>query len=264
MGDEDDPIEPEEPIPDDPIPSNPTGEEEIGLKEGDVITWKENGSHWLIYLQRLEETAYFRGEMRRCRYELTLGNGSKYWAYVMGPSGKSINWIEESGIYVNELNSSLFVYVSQTEETLKYFTRFKKVMINGNPWEVQVVDSISTPGLLELSLKETYSNTVESNIEEAVRKAEAKEEVKEQEGVYIYGSTTVYPYDVRSYSLRNYNGTVGEWKIKNESKKNLVKMIAAGADLELQIVTGKKGFFTLYYEAENQVIAALDITIDSL
>lgn len=62
-----------------PEPDNdniiPEGEQEIGIKEGDVITWKENGSKWLVYLRRLEETAYFRADIRRCRYQLTLEIG---------------------------------------------------------------------------------------------------------------------------------------------------------------------------------------------
>lgn len=239
-------------------------EQDIGVAEGDIITWKENGSHWLVYSRRLEETAYFRGEIRRCRYELTLGNGSKYWAYVRGPVEQSILWTQGSGNYINKLNYSLQMYISQTEESLKYFKRFKKIIIDGKPWEVQSVDNISTRGVLEVFLKETYRNTIEENIEEAVKKSEKKDEVNEQSGTYIHGASTVYPYDVRKYSLKNYNRTDGEWKIKNESKKGLVKGIAVGADIELQVLTGKSGSFTLYYEVEGKVIAELDITIDSL
>ena len=259
---------PEGEVGDLPEPDNeviiPEGEQEVGVKEGDVITWKENGSHWIVYLKRLEETAYFRGEIRRCRYELTLGNGSKYWAYVRGPAEQTILWTQGGGNYINKLNYSLQMYISQTAESLKYFQRFKKIIVDGKPWEVQSVDSISTMGVLEVSLKETYRNTVEDNIEEAVKKSEKKEDVDEQSGVYIHGVTTVYPYDVRKYSLKNYNGVNGEWKIKNESKKGLVKGVAVGADIELQIVTGKSGFFTLCYEVEGKMIAVLDITIDSL
>ena len=31
------------------------GQEQIGLKVGDVFTWKENGTHWLVFLQSLDE-----------------------------------------------------------------------------------------------------------------------------------------------------------------------------------------------------------------
>ena len=252
-----------------PEPDNdniiPEGEQEIGIKEGDVITWKENGSKWLVYLRRLEETAYFRADIRRCRYQLTLGNGSKYWVYVRGPVEQSILWTQMSGNYFNKLNYSLIIYVQQNEETLKYFKRFKKVMINNQPWEVQATDSISTPGIIEISLKETYNNTIETDIEKAVEKAIKKEEIKEQSGnePYIKGLTEVYPYDVSTYEIKNYNG--GDWVISNESKSNIVKMKNITDILvDIHILTGKSGNFTLNYIKDNEIIASLDIEIKSL
>lgn len=246
------------------ITYDPTQEIETGIKEGDIFTWKENGTHWLVYLQRLEETAYFRADIRRCRYQLTLGNGSKYWAYVRGPVEQSILWQQTKGNYFNKLNYSLVMYISQNEETLKYFHRFKKVMINNQPWEVQVVDSISTPGILEISLKETYNNTIETNIEKAVENAQKKEPVEEKEGIYIYGAEKVYPYEIHTYKLKNYNGG-GRWLINNESRKNLVKIKNSTSDfVDLHIITGKSGNFTLSYVEEDFVLAELSITIDSL
>ena len=260
---------PEEDVGDLPDPENdviiPEGEQEVGIKEGDVITWKENNSHWIIYLRRLEETAYFRADIRRCRYQLTLGNGSKYWVYVRGPVEQSILWTQTSGNYFNKLNYSLIIYVQQNEETLKYFKRFKKVMINNQPWEVQATDSISTPGIIEISLKETYNNTIETDIEKAVEKAMKKEEIKEQSGnePYIKGLTEVYPYDVSTYEIKNYNG--GDWVISNESKSNIVKMKNITDNLvDIHILTGKSGNFTLNYIKDNEIIASLDIEIKSL
>lgn len=261
---------PEEDVEDLPDPENdviiPEGEQEVGIKEGDVITWKENSSRWIVYLRRLEETAYFRADIRRCRYQLTLGNGSKYWAYVRGPVEQSILWTQTSGNYFNKLNYTLVMYIQQNEETLKYFRRFKKVMINGQPWEVQATDNISTPGIIEVSLKETYSNTIEADIEKAVEEATKKEVVKEQNTnePYIYGATEVYPYDVKHYEIKNYGG--GSWSIWNESRPNLVKLKnISDKEVDLHIITGKSGKFTLIYESnEGKSIAALDIQIKSL
>ena len=44
---------------------------------GDVFEWFRTESYWLIYLQDLDEVAYFRGEIRRCDY--------------------TINWLDEDG-----------------------------------------------------------------------------------------------------------------------------------------------------------------------
>ena len=34
--------------------------EDIDIKEGDVVTWMRTRTHWLVYLQYIEESAYFR------------------------------------------------------------------------------------------------------------------------------------------------------------------------------------------------------------
>ena len=38
----------------------------IGMKAGDTFTWKENNTHWIVSLQRLQETAYFKASIRQC------------------------------------------------------------------------------------------------------------------------------------------------------------------------------------------------------
>lgn len=261
---------PEEDVEDLPDPENdviiPEGEQEVGIKEGDVITWKENNSHWIIYLRRLEETAYFRADIRRCRYQLTLGNGSNYWVYVRGPVEQSLTWTQGSGNYLNKLNNTLIIYIQNNAETLKYFNRFKKVIINNQPWEVQATDSISTPGIIEMTLKEAYNNTIETNIDKAVEKAMKKNTVENEavSGPYIKGSIEVYPYDVRTYEIQNASG--GRWVIWNEVGSNLVKLKNSTEKfVEMHVTTGKSGSLTLGYEKENgELIATLDIQIKSL
>lgn len=267
MGDEDqEPELPEEP--EEPGDNTPTfiGDEEINIKEGDVICWKENGSYWLVYLRRLEETAYFRAEVRRCRYELALGNGSKYWAYVRGPVEQTILWSQRENTYFNRLNNSLVMYITQNEETLKYFRRFKKVTINDVPWEVQAVDSISTPGILEIALKETYKNTIEQDIDKVIEQVTKEDTNFEQpEGSpYIQGPSVVYPYDSCRYKIIDCIGG-GIWKITNLSRKNAIKVTSSTADeIQLSIMTGKSGSFRLAYELEGRQAAVLDITIGTL
>ena len=64
-----------------------------GFKPGDVFEWKNTGTYWLIYLQDLTELAYFRGDARKCTYEINwLDNGVKKSAYaaVRGPAQTGI------------------------------------------------------------------------------------------------------------------------------------------------------------------------------
>lgn len=63
---------------------------EIGMKPGDVFTWKETNSDWLVFLQKLEETAYFRAEIRRCKYTVDV-DGTEYKCYAARPSVNEID-----------------------------------------------------------------------------------------------------------------------------------------------------------------------------
>ena len=249
----------------DKVGTTTEGQVETGIKEGDVIEWKENGSHWLVFLQRLEETAYFRADLRRCRYEITLDNGKKYWGYIRGPVEQSMVWMQSSGNYFNKLNYTLVMYLTKNEETLDYFHRFSKITINGRPWEVQAVDDMSTPGILEIALKETFSNTPETDIDKAVKESINIDIVDVKEETYIHGPAEIYPYDVKTYELKNYQWKAGTWTIENESRPKMVSLTnVEETSVIINVLTGRSGSFTLVYKAGDQVVAALDIEIKSL
>ena len=108
------------------------GEEEIGMKPGDVFTWKENNTDWLVYLRRYEETAYFRAEIRKCDYEIKV-NDKKYKVfkvYIGGPDASAIVWNKTKNIEWNDLNYSLTMYITKDKNTESFFHRFAKVEIN--------------------------------------------------------------------------------------------------------------------------------------
>jgi hypothetical protein len=51
----------------------------------------------------------------------------------------------------------------------------------------------------------------------------------------------------------------------NESRKNLAKIkVISETEVEVQIVTGKSGSFKLAYKLNEETVAAIDITINSL
>jgi hypothetical protein len=41
---------------------------EHGFTTGDIFEWVDTNTHWLVYLQETTEVAYFRGDIRKCRY----------------------------------------------------------------------------------------------------------------------------------------------------------------------------------------------------
>lgn len=227
----------------------------INLKAGDVFTWKENGSQWLVYLQRLEETAYFRSEIRKCNKTIEI-NGNKYPVYVRGPEQLTIDWQKGNLEMFNKENYTLLMYITKNEETLDYFHRFTKIEIDGLPWEVQVVDSIATEGIIEVSLKETYKNTIEKEIKE-----EEEIVIPEKKGIYIKGFNKTLPYEEYLYEII---GTKDEgiWEISN----NKAKIIGEKNQLQVKIgiTTGRSGSFVLKYVREGLDAIELPITIESL
>ncbi len=42
------------------------------LSPGDVFECLDDNTHWMIYLQDLVEIAYFKSEIIRCRYQITI------------------------------------------------------------------------------------------------------------------------------------------------------------------------------------------------
>lgn len=227
----------------------------IGMKPGDIFTWKETDTKWLVYLQRLEETAYFRAEIRKCQYTIDI-NGNLY--YIYGKKLGEIDWQTKQNISWNNLNYSLQIYISKDETTLEYFKRFKIVEINGEPWEVQAVDDISSEGLIIVALKETYTNSIAEEIEKEKENIE-EPELLDNSMPYIDGYTTVYPYDELVYTIQNAEG--GVWSLSS-SKGEITYQDAQKA--MVTITTGKSGKLELKYSREGQSDIIKDIEIESL
>lgn len=150
-------------------------EYEYGIKPGDVFLWVGTNTYWLVYLQELTELAYFRGEIRKCSYEISWededGVHSTY-AAVRGPVETKINFIQKHQISIDEPNYSLHFYLPRTEAALKYFRRYSKFYLQGTDpgspavcWRVEATDWISTPGILEITAVEYFINETEDDVE---------------------------------------------------------------------------------------------------
>lgn len=222
-------------------------EEEVGLKVGDVFEWKETGTRWIVYLQYLEESAYFRAEIRKCTGVLSIGD-REYYAYIRGPVETTIRWNQKSDITWNDLNYSKIAYVKEDEYTSQV-KRFDIIKVDGENYQVQVVNKdTSSDGILIIQLKEHYNNT----IEEQYKEPEAEPVVSLIEGPQI-----VYPYDIHTYTI---NDEGGEWTLSN--KKAKIK-VANDSSITIEIITGKTGNFDLMYTKKNGEVITLPITIKS-
>lgn len=230
-----------------------TGQEVIGMKPGDIFNWKETNTFWIVYLQYLEEDAYFRAECRLCEEEEVLLGNKKYRAYVRGPIETSIPWNIKNNIVWNTPNYSLIMYIPKEEYTLEYLQRFSKIKFGGKNWEVQTVNPYYGEGIIQVCLKENYLNTMEES------GGAAEEEKPELGDIYIDGPAVVQPYDIVNYKIQGLDG--GSWEISN-NKAKIVKN--DDNSIVIEIITGKSGNFDLIYKKENEEDIVLPITITSL
>jgi hypothetical protein len=126
----------------------------------------------LVYLQFLEEDAYFRSEIRRCDQVIDI-NGHHYWVYVRGPVETDIKWAQKAGIEWNKLNRSLVMYITADEITEDYFGRFTKIKMS-NPnldswktWQVAATDPYYGDGIIQVFLNEFFENSIADKVAEA-------------------------------------------------------------------------------------------------
>lgn len=152
---------------------------EYKFKPGDIFEWCNTGTKWLIYLQDLTELAYFRGDIRKCSYQVSWINSkgeieTTYLA-VRGPVETKINYVQKSGDSIDRPNYSLNILMPKTKSTLEYFRRYAKFYLQGiedgdvnTCWRVEATDSISMPGVLQVSAVEYYANETKDDLENGV------------------------------------------------------------------------------------------------
>ena len=208
---------------------------------GDVFEWIGTNTYWLIYLQDLDEKAYFRGEIRRCSYQITWedenGQHTSY-AAIRGPVETKIDYIQKHQISVDNPNHSLNILMPRTKDTVSYFQRYSKFYLQdeteGAPlicWRVEAVDWISTPGILEINATEYYSNKDEDDLENKIAGALIAAPIDpnpepDEDQPQITGDTFIKPKVVYEYRYEGTEGDSYSWKIdvKNNNTPELISM----------------------------------------
>ena len=218
-----------------------------GLEAGDTFEILDDGTHWMIYLPILTETAYLRSEIIRCRYQLEI-DGDLYWVYFQGPTETDLRWFLKNQININELNLSGTIYIKNDEKTKHFFKRFTHIKIDGHVWEVQVTDPITVPGILELEVQEYYDNSI----------AELPE-IKEVSGEYplntIKGADVVKQDTIVGYSIDPlcYNKDIS-WKIENNPRVKLQETLENGRICKVKVYPGAVKTFDICYGEQKRTI----------
>jgi hypothetical protein len=240
------------------------GAEKIGIKVGEVFTWKETNTHWLVYLRYLEESAYFRAQIRKCNNQVEI-NGKSYWVYLRGPTETSITWNQKDSIEWNDLNYSLVMYITQDENTLEYFHRFSKVKISTvdnnkkETWQVVGQNPYFGNGIIEVMLEEFYENTVEDEAEvEKIEKEASKEDKTDYSKPYIKGSAVARLYDIVDFEAVGFTDEDCSWYFIKDNKTSLLEEKTDKISLEII----RKGNFSIKYKGSTQE-SILDVKVES-
>ena len=191
---------------------------EHGFQVGDVFEWCNTKSYWLIYLQDMTELAYFKGNIRRCRYEIEWqnedGETRRTYAAIRGPVETKIDYIQKHGISVDNPNFSLHLLMPKNPATLKQFKRYSKFYLQGTVegeektcWRVEATDSFSLPGILELNAVEYYANETTDDIENGIVDAFVVKPIdpnpEVSDAYEIFGDTFIKPKKEYQYYINN-------------------------------------------------------------
>lgn len=233
---------------------------EYNFAPGTVFEWLGTKTYWLIYLQDLTELAYFRGDIRRCSYQIAWedenGEYHKIYAAVKGPVETRINFIQKNNISIDSPNHSLTILMPLNDDTRAYFNRYSKFYLQGDEtcWRVEATDAISTPGILEVTGVEYYANEDEDDIEAGIVGGLIPE-VEDPNGDVlseIIGDTFIR---VKKQYKYTFNGTIAAvWSV---DKKYPVKLILDPDDPRNVIVSWTSAYcgqFELCYGSYKKTI----------
>lgn len=235
---------------------------ESGFQVGDIFKWENTGTYWLIYLQDLTELAYFRGDIRKCTYELKwMDEGKTYstFAAIRGPVETKINFIQKHGISVDTPNHSLNILMPKTKYTLKQFQRYSKFYLQDinlgdskTCWRVEATDSISVPGILEITAVEYYANETEDDINKGIVGgliSEIKNPNTTQEEKTIQGDTFIKPKKWYEYTYKGIRKE--DWTFDS---KVPIEVEIKGKTIRIKWTSTYSGQFDLYYGEQKKTI----------
>ena len=266
-----------------PFSEPPVGETEAidtDFHNGTVFKWVHGNkeewtpdTYWIVYMQYSEETAYFRAEIRKADEQISIvivddeGNENtvSYRGWMTGPNETTALWNTKRGVTWNDMNYTKLLYITKDEDTLAYFQRFDRIIINGKPWEVQAYnENYSTSktgdfssGIIRVALKETYTSADQfvkelKDAEAAQTQAEAAYDTEHTQA-RIDGPAAAHPYDILVYKAKNYQQPQ-DWYVSDTS---LVKVLEYDENtLKLEVISrkaNKDGFIVKYGQDSIQI-----------
>lgn len=234
---------------------------EENFQPGDVFEWLGTHTHWLVYLQDLTELSYFRGDIRKCNYKIDWededGELQSTWIAVRGPVETKINFIQKNGISLDTPNHSLNILMPKNDATIKRFQRYSKFYLQNADniteqvcWRVEATDTISMPGVLEITAVEYYSNETEDDVEKGLVGGLVIKPEDPTPKTLINGETFIRPKKVYTFI---YTGTEeGKWYL--DSNKYPIQHRIKDKTIELVWTKTLSGQFILGYGSSKKTI----------
>ena len=223
---------------------------EYNVTPGTIFEWVGTRTFWIVYLQDLTELAYFRGDIRRCSHQIAWEDENgihKTYAAVRGPVETKINFIQKHGISVDTPNYSLNILMPKSESALAYFKRYTKFYLQGNEtcWRVEAVDSISTPGILEVVAVEYYANETEDDIEKGIVGGLIAEPIEPGEPSEIIGETFIKVKRTYDFIYDGHEGAI--WEVDKKYPIILTLDVNDARHVQLYWDSSYSGQFELRY-----------------
>lgn len=257
-------------IPFQQIPVGKTEKVQTNFHNGTVFKWVHGNkqewtpdTYWIVYLQYSEETAYFRGEIRKADQQIQIivddGTTHIYRGWMTGPNQTSIFWNVKKGVIWNDFNYTKMLYITKDENTQAFFKRFDRVVIDGKAWEIQAYNdnygnssSNTDSGIIRVALKETYTDTnafIKNVITEQEQSNKEQDDQTIDSTAYIQGPGTLYPFDINTYTIKNLNIEAGAWSVSDPSIAKIIKISQDNLTATIEVITGRsnlKGFDIKY------------------
>ena len=251
---------------------------EHDFKPGDVFEWLGTDTHWLIYLQDLTELAYFRGDIRKCSYQIEWmdedGVKSTY-AAISGPTETRIEFLQKYGNSYDVPNYSLNIYIPKNPDTLKYFKRYARFYLHNGLeqicWRIEAVDSYSMPGIIQFTAVEYYADKARDNVEDGIANMTklVEESIKERQSKelnYIDGEVFIKPKATKQYVFRGSSFGKGSWTVEEKYPVTLRPYFnnKNQSCVEIKWTDMYSGQFDLTFTAGNGAVYTKTIVVESL
>ena len=239
---------------------------EFNLGTGDVFEWIGTDTYWLIYLQDLTELAYFKGDIRKCSYQITWkdedGNTKSTYAAVRGPVETKIEYIQKNGISTDVPNYSLNMMIPKNKDTLDWCKRYTKFLLsdglNTVCWRIEAVDSYSMENIIQFNAVEYYINKDKDDITENLVNGLVQEETTISKiEKSIHGEGFIKPK--KTYIYSHYKA--GEWIIDNNLP---IDYEINDKEISIKWTSSYSGQFDLQFIDNQGIIETKTIVVESL